>query len=283
MRGAWSLGALVVAAGCGRFGFDALGGGDAPGGRVDAPGDGADADLADAPPDGDDAAEACVAVGHDEDGDGIDDACDVCPHRADPQQLDTDGDGVGDACDPSNTTSERIVFFDPFTAPLPAWTVTGSAAQTSDGESVFIDATPGGSKTWSLALVPARDTYELGGAILAGYAGARQVTLGARRGNGTFYCELYSESTFFFALTHTTNSTDYTGADFVFLNGAFENRAFTLATSYAPPSAAGCRSSWPGATDLQATVPASIQPTSVALYLQRIHLRLDYFVVIRTE
>jgi hypothetical protein len=35
----------------------------------------------------------------DDDGDGIADGIDVCPHRADPLQLDGDEDGVGDACD----------------------------------------------------------------------------------------------------------------------------------------------------------------------------------------
>lgn len=35
----------------------------------------------------------------DGDGDGIIDACDVCPATPDPEQVDTDGDGVGDACD----------------------------------------------------------------------------------------------------------------------------------------------------------------------------------------
>ena len=44
----------------------------------------------------DDAA-LCVAVGHDEDGDGVDDACDVCPHLSDASQPDGDSDRVGDA------------------------------------------------------------------------------------------------------------------------------------------------------------------------------------------
>jgi hypothetical protein len=68
--------ALVVAAGCGRVGFVLL-------------------------PDAGSAIAACATPrGHDEDGDGIDDGCDVCPHVPDPAQLDSDGDGVGDACDP---------------------------------------------------------------------------------------------------------------------------------------------------------------------------------------
>ena len=36
---------------------------------------------------------------HDEDGDGVPDAFDVCPHIAGPQ-TDFDGDGIGDDCDP---------------------------------------------------------------------------------------------------------------------------------------------------------------------------------------
>jgi hypothetical protein len=44
-------------------------------------------------------ARAPVATGSDRDGDGVDDACDVCPDDADPAQLDIDGDGTGWACD----------------------------------------------------------------------------------------------------------------------------------------------------------------------------------------
>ena len=39
-----------------------------------------------------------MATGADADGDGILNACDLCPTVADPGQADTDGNGVGDAC-----------------------------------------------------------------------------------------------------------------------------------------------------------------------------------------
>jgi hypothetical protein len=68
-----------------------------------------------------DAAAPCVASGHDEDGDGVVDACDNCPHVANREQADVlDHDGVGDACDPRpSEAGDRLLRFVAFDT-LPA-------------------------------------------------------------------------------------------------------------------------------------------------------------------
>jgi hypothetical protein len=42
------------------------------------------------------------------DGDGVDDAADVCPRDYDPAQNDTNGDGIGDACGPCNFVTHDL-------------------------------------------------------------------------------------------------------------------------------------------------------------------------------
>lgn len=99
------LAVVGLAAGCGRFGFTFGDDGDASDAAVD------DAGIDSA---------TCELI-HDEDGDGLDDACDPCPHLA-GTQADADGDGVGDACDPQPAVAtQRIRFFDPFVSARSEW------------------------------------------------------------------------------------------------------------------------------------------------------------------
>jgi len=92
----------VASGGCGRLAFDDR-----------------SPDAGVAPPD-----VLTTCGGHDEDADGIGDACDVCPTEPDPGQADRGeidaggiADGVGDACDPRPAFGgDAIAYFDPFTA-----------------------------------------------------------------------------------------------------------------------------------------------------------------------
>ncbi len=100
MRASGLIGYLMALCACGRIGF-------AP--DIDS-GDGS----------GDGVIPACA--GHDEDGDGVGDACDRCPTVPDPMQedrgeIDVGGvaDGVGDACDPRpKFDGDRIALFESY-------------------------------------------------------------------------------------------------------------------------------------------------------------------------
>jgi len=97
--------------------------------------------AADAPPDADvDAAQACDQPGGvpDEDGDGLRNACDNCPHVAQPaasDRLDGDGDGVGDRCDRRPGLTDTLVQFVGFD-------------DTNHGLRLLVD---GGSGSWSVS------------------------------------------------------------------------------------------------------------------------------------
>lgn len=61
--------------------------------------------------------EACPGMPeatHDEDGDGVPDACDLCPHVASPDQTNSDGDELGDACDTDAASAQCVVAFETF-------------------------------------------------------------------------------------------------------------------------------------------------------------------------
>lgn len=134
-----SLVAVAALAACGRVDFAA---------RADALA--ADAPRADAVRLADTGDSLTVACGtHDEDQDGVPDACDNCPALAN-DQLDSDGDGVGDACDPRPLSpTEHLALFEAFAgsgSAVPAgWTAVGGALWTVSGDDLHVVATDGSS------------------------------------------------------------------------------------------------------------------------------------------
>jgi hypothetical protein len=90
MRSVYVVVALCTAFGCGRIGFDT--------------------------------AMDSVDGGHDEDGDGVADVLDDCPHIANRDQANSDTDLVGDACDSEPTIGrQRLLVFEPCVALSSDW------------------------------------------------------------------------------------------------------------------------------------------------------------------
>lgn len=265
MRCAW----LVMLAGCGRLEFGAVPSSDA-------------ALEADARPD----ARPCVAAGHDEDRDGTDDACDVCPHLPDPAQADRDGDQVGDACDPRpDTPTERIVFFDPFRVQRAEWNhINGTP--TFDGESLTIDA-----RSQVLVSIldtsPTDDVFAIGGRLGAGaLTGNRQQTISLYATNPqTLYCELYFDTGQpKFSITYTLDGAAFNFVDESPAQAPLENTDFSLTFAYSPTTAT-CDTAYPVTKPrLSGPTPSAFgAPTDIAFSVRGMVARYDWFIQIHTE
>lgn len=221
---------IALLIGCGRLQFD----------QRDATGDGGTI-LADARPD----AVACTPVGHDEDGDGVDDACDSCPqHSAD--QEDADRDGVGDACDLHPDTAETLVFFDTFESMGPTWTFYTATQQVD----ALVFNTPNGAAGADLVGTPQQESVELVGVVtgLGGQA-THQISIGiSDGGTGSYYCELYDGGTeTALQLTSTPDGNTYSNIDTVVLPDRLAAGAFRILLDHTPPTTT-CRAEWNGAT-----------------------------------
>ena len=249
----WIVG-LLLAQACGRIGFS--------------PGDAGD----------------CAPVGHDEDGDGIDDACDGCPHVFDPDQTDTDGDGVDDICDPDPTVpAESIAIFDPFTSQLPIWTI-GGATPTFDGDSAVVDATSD-DVTLELADAPALDHYEFGGSIGASFPPNVKIEITIRADDQHYYyCELYDfgGTTIHFDRAYTVDGMRYFTGTITDLQAPLANGRFVLSLARRPPQVT-CGTTWPPGASVPDAIPSGISEDHVGLHLAGDQVRLDYFIQIHSS
>lgn len=234
---------------------------------------------------GDAVAKICPnPVGHDEDHDGIDDACDGCPHIADGAQVDTDGDGVDDVCDPNPASPrETIAFFDPFLVQRPEWFFAGAPA-TFAGDSFTVDARNGGFGA-ILQEVPIADTYTLGGRIEAVTNGQRQMTIAVGdSASAHYYCEL--EGTMLYgklAETHTTDGSVYSVDTLTMTRTPIQDTDIDLTMFHATPNI-GCATAFPADVQrIDTAIPIAITADHVAFTAFGAVVRFDYFIHIRTN
>lgn len=267
----------LLAGACGRFGFeDRAARGDARSGDAD----GDSGSMRDA--------FVCLAGGtqHDEDGDGIRDACDVCPHIADPAQADSDGDRVGDACDPEPTNARQtIVFFDGFegTTVSAAWT---NLSGVVTGDQLVLDARGTQAKEIFRAITPTDDLFVLGAVTGAADVDVHHISIvTAPNGPAGMYCEEYDNMTSTVTqFTWTTNGSTYMHAGTTSWGATrLANGSGTL-NYHLTPMTTACAATWNGNTvSGNAARPNGVSPDFFHIYAENLLAKFDYVIDIRTN
>jgi hypothetical protein len=254
--------AVLAATACGRFGFSSR-----DGSQV----------AADARPD----ARICEApIGHDEDADGIDDACDDCPELANADQRDSDGDGVGDACD-LDGTAEHFALFDPFTAVRPEWTY--AAGITVSGDQLHV---PGISDSLGAHLVqpPAADVFSMSGSVTGG-SGQKQLSfqIGSATMPQHYYCELYDDGTTLeLKFTYSYDGITHFEVAGGPVPGSLDSGPVQLTLVHAPPNM-HCLLTWKGAPyEASGPIPSGIPADEFFIAANNVDLTADNFVRIST-
>lgn len=254
--------ALGVLAGCGRLGFDAR-----------TTGDGGTDDVRP-----DMTTVACVPVGHDEDADGVDDACDVCPHLP-GDQSDQDGDGVGDACDPQPTVNrQRIVMFEPFVN-LAAWTAFSN--ETASGDEAVLSAI-GTNRAIYQPYSPQTDFFEIGFSTTTMGAGQGLVMINLDTGSGNYFCEVYDNGGALLQFTYTLDGSQFfhPGSTALAHRLAQGNGRLQLERD---ATNVRCTTSWVGETIGVGGPTPALAANTLVVYAENVEARIRYLVQIRTE
>jgi len=221
-------------------------------------------------------------VGHDEDGDGVDDACDGCPHIPDADQVDSDGDGLDDICDPNPTQPiDSIAFFDPFVTPLSVWTL--KAGSTYQNDQLTADAR-GGNWSAKLPVTPAHDQFTIGAHIGADGPSQRQLAVWVENLAGyIYYCEVNDDGTGTVDVSLTYNdASGYHTLDGGPVPGPLANGIATVTIAEDPVNAM-CRGTWAGVTGQYMGMPPAITPSNITIYAQGLQVQLDYFIQIHSQ
>jgi hypothetical protein len=226
----------------------------------------------------------CEPDGHDEDGDRIDDACDVCPHVADSAQLDGDGDGVGDACDPDPAIPrQRLELFDPFTALAAEWTVLDGDEVVANDQLV-LDAVAGSRaivRSHSAGIEELVISAHVGSIGMSDHVVIALQTKSAAEGRNNF-CELFDGSG-----TTLLSFTEFDGS--AYTHPASRPAANRLANGEGTlryelsPTLVRCSTDWHGEPLEVSAGPTPIAIDTLRIYGEDVELRVDYLAVIRTD
>jgi len=249
---------IGMLAGCGRIGFDPL-----------------------------------VPIGHDEDGDGVADVDDVCPHLA-GSQLDRDGDRVGDDCDPNPTVARDMIAV--FATMMPgdqpfkttsndgtwtqledAWQFTG-VAQPDDYLNSRID----------VPLVLGDVRAAIGVDVLARIdpANQHQIALFAQRQPPEYFVELneVADATVSQASVTFFDGTNYTTASAQELAGGIHVGAVTLQTTQRVGIGVRLDGGWPGELYTAEITDALYQgATTVGVNFNNLHVEIRWLIVITSS
>ena len=268
--------AAVLLAGCGRVAFDARG--DAGGVAGDGDADPLADMRLDAPPHG--------SVTHDEDGDGIVEGVDSCPHMT-GDKSDTDGDGVGDICDPEiMNPRQRITRFEGFENGVPAdlsadpgWVQRPDALGWPGTSFGFVAWDPHPvtnvdiAVAWDILSIPATPTHQL----LIGMD---------QPGGGRTYGEVYQGGTqAFTSITNYDGSSTYSNFDQISFGTITTGRVDMTLHAEETPRILDFRATWTGMPQrrsFSAVAPYGPAP-SLGVTVRDLEAELRYLLVIETN